>query len=397
MQAARLPTQTVSSASSTTLRTAPVGQPQRQRQPDRPAADDGDRAGRGVDAVAQRRQARLMMGVAEFADLVFAAHPRAGAIGCPLRQVSGPCASVGPARQSGRITVLGRADKRSPRRRAGHASGGQQRRLRCRLQDVAGRSRRRSARIGAPTTEIMPMPNAAEGPSKQQRDEKPMADCRRLPPGGASPVRQVRARHHRSPRLPVGRHPLRRRRRDRGRPARGVEPALRVCAEGAEGRSPHQGGDAGVRIPQGIGQGERLPGQAGQRHRQAARRAGDPREPRPESAYRGHRPAPGARQLRRLRPGCAVHAGRLSGRRGQGEGAVPEARPGEDPRGLRRRREPAAGRMPPSTAGSASSDSAMAAASPTCSPRACRSLRRRCRTTARRRRPRRFRRSRRGC
>ena len=55
---------------------APVGDAKRQRQPNGAAADDRDRAGRGIASVTQRWQPRLVMGVGEFADLVFALHSR---------------------------------------------------------------------------------------------------------------------------------------------------------------------------------------------------------------------------------------------------------------------------------------------------------------------------------
>ena len=72
--------------------------------------------------------------------------------------------------------------------------------------------------------------------------------------------------------------------------------------------------------------------------RQAAGHPRDPREPRPQPAHRRHRTAPRPRRLRRVRPRRALSAGRLSRRRGQGARAVPEARPGQDPRRLHRRR-----------------------------------------------------------
>ena len=62
-----------------------------------------------------------------------------------------------------------------------------------------------------------------------------------------------------------------------------------------------------------VRQGARLPRAAGQGRREAARHTGDSREPRPEPAYRGHRPPAGPRRLRRLRARRLLPARRLSG------------------------------------------------------------------------------------
>ena len=90
-----------------------------------------------------------------------------------------------------------------------------------------------------------------------------------------------------------------------------------------------------IRLAEGLRQDARLPGAAGQGRGQAAGRPRHPREPRAEPAHRGHRPPAGARQLRGVRAGCAVPARRLSGRRRQGPRGLPQARSGEDARGLR--------------------------------------------------------------
>ena len=81
----------------------------------------------------------------------------------------------------------------------------------------------------------------------------------------------------------------------------------------AGGRA-HQGAVHRVRVAEGLRQDARLPGAAGQGGRQAAGRARHSREPRAQPAHRGHRPPPGARQLRGVRAGRAVPARRLSRR-----------------------------------------------------------------------------------
>ena len=124
--------------------------------------------------------------------------------------------------------------------------------------------------------------------------------------------------------------------------ARGAEPELRR----RRSRSPktdraHQGRDGRLPVAAGLRHGPRLPRAAG--GAPPRRRAKLPavlvvaREPRPQSAHRGHRAAPRARQLHRLRARRAVSARRLSRRRGQGARAVRQARPGQDARGLPRR------------------------------------------------------------
>ena len=118
------------------------------------------------------------------------------------------------------------------------------------------------------------------------------------------------------------------------------------------------------------------------RQGQAAGGAGGAREPRAQPAHRGHRPPARARELHRLRARRARAARRLPRRRGQGAGAVRQARSDQDARGLRgggRLPEEAPRRAPARSAWSAS---ATAAASPTCSPRGCRIWRRRCPSTA---------------
>ena len=119
--------------------------------------------------------------------------------------------------------------------------------------------------------------------------------------------------------------------------ARRAEPELRRGPAGAEGRRAHQDGIGRVPVAAGLEQDARLSRAAGDRLRQAARHPRRPREPRPQPAHRGHRAAAGARQLHGVRARRARAARRLSRRRGQGARAVPEARPGQDARGLRRR------------------------------------------------------------
>ena len=162
----------------------------------------------------------------------------------------------------------------------------------------------------------------------------------RFPPRGAEPLRSVRPRLDRPPRLPGQGGEVRGGRHDRQHAARRAQPQVRRGPAGRQGRLAAQGQHRGVRLAERLGQGARLPRAAGQGAGQAARHPGDSREPRPEPAHRGHRPPHRAGELRRLRAGRADAAGRLSRRRGQGARAVREARPGQDPRGLPRRARP---------------------------------------------------------
>ena len=75
---------------------------------------------------------------------------------------------------------------------------------------------------------------------------------------------------------------------------------------------------------------------AGERRREAARRARHPREPRPESVHRRRRAAVRRRQLHRLRAGRAHLGRRLPGRRRKGRRGVPHGERPEDDRRLRR-------------------------------------------------------------
>ncbi len=129
--------------------------------------------------------------------------------------------------------------------------------------------------------------------------------------------------------------------------------------------------DLGGRVPvaQRQSEDERLSREAGGQEGQAARRPGGPREPRSQPPHRGHRTPRRPRGLHGLRPGRALPARRLPGRRGQGPGALREAGPSEDRPGL-----PGRGRLaqgPPRTASARLRwwASASAAPSPTCWPR----------------------------
>ena len=140
-----------------------------------------------------------------------------------------------------------------------------------------------------------------------------------------------------------------------------LNPQFAEAQQVAQGRQAPEDRARRVRLAAGLRQDARLPRAAGEADGQAARRAGRPREPRPQSAHRGRRAAPRAGRLHRLRARRAVPAGRLSRRRGQGARAVREARPGEDPRRLRRRgrlAEGAARRAPARSAWSASATAA---------------------------------------
>ncbi len=65
-------------------------------------------------------------------------------------------------------------------------------------------------------------------------------DRRRFPSGSPALLRQVRARLHRSPRIPRRRGQVRGRRRHRDDAARSADPAVRARAEGRQGRQEDQ-------------------------------------------------------------------------------------------------------------------------------------------------------------
>ena len=131
-------------------------------------------------------------------------------------------------------------------------------------------------------------------------------------------------------------------RRRRERAVGRIESALRGGATGGARRCTFVGEVRRVRFAERLRQGARLSGQAGQGPRQVAAGAGGAREPRPQSAHRGHRAPAGAGRFHRLRARRAVSARRLSGRRGRGAHAVRQARPRQDARGFPRRRGHAA-------------------------------------------------------
>ena len=103
--------------------------------------------------------------------------------------------------------------------------------------------------------------------------------------------------------------------------------------------------------------------QPGESRRQAAGDPRDSREPRPQSAHRGHRTPPRARQLRCVRAGCAVRRSAATRGRRQGTRALRQTGAAQDARRLRRGGGHGSRRVRKQRAKWARSASAMAAAS----------------------------------
>ncbi len=137
---------------------------------------------------------------------------------------------------------------------------------------------------------------------------------RRLSSRSAEAVRSLRSWPHRSPRLPRRREKIRGRGRRRRRAARRAFPGLRGRRTGEERTTRASRQDARSQVAgrlwrrQGPFRRAREP-----RRQEAADGAGHPREPRPQSAYRGHRPPPRGRRLHRLRARCAGALGGYPG------------------------------------------------------------------------------------
>ena len=134
---------------------------------------------------------------------------------------------------------------------------------------------------------------------------------------------------------------VRRRRPHRRRDRRRADAELRARPAGVEDRRADQGElrhdslAAGQRQHQGLSRAARS---ADTREATAGKLPGHSRrarEPRAESAHRGHRAASGARQLHGVRARRAHVARRLPGRRCQGRAAVQQGRQREDDRRLR--------------------------------------------------------------
>ena len=123
---------------------------------------------------------------------------------------------------------------------------------------------------------------------------------------------------HLAPAVSRRREEVRRRRLHRGGHARGAASQLRVGAASRERRQPHQDRVRDVSVAAGQRDDEGLPRAARQRGRQASGDRGDPREPRPQSVYRGRHAKAGRRRLCRVRAGRPDAARRIPGQRGQG-------------------------------------------------------------------------------
>ena len=182
-------------------------------------------------------------------------------------------------------------------------------------------------------------------------------------------------------RLSGTRGTVRRARRHRREPADGAEPALR---RGRAGVRPTTRGSRRVRrvsVAEGLRHDARLSGRAGQGQGQAAGRARGAREPRPQSAHRGHRAALALDNFMAFAPDALFPLGGYPGDEDKARelfAKLDQAKTREDfvaaATCLKSR--------PTAPARSARSASATAAASPTCWRRACPTSPRPCPSTA---------------
>ena len=166
----------------------------------------------------------------------------------------------------------------------------------------------------------------------------------RLPAGTARSLPRIPARRHHPPRLPRSRRQVRGRRRDRRwRSSRASSRTTRGPSRCRRTTSASRPSYETVPSPRGQRHDQGLLRAAGERQRQAARGPRHPREPRPESVYRGRRAALRGRQLHRVRARRPDLGRRLSRRREKGAAAFRNGGRPEDDRRLRGGRQLAEG------------------------------------------------------